>query len=141
MKTAKQGDSVKIIFTGHTENGAVFEATADAPVEFTIGDNQIISGLEKSVVGMQIGEKKALSIPPEEAFGLRQEELVEIVNKDQFPSHIDPKVGQRLRLKQKDGEDSEIQVTKIEEDRVTLDANHPLSGETLEFEIELIDIQ
>ena len=141
MNTAKTGDHVKILFKGQTENGAPFDATGDTPVAFTIGANQIISGLEKCVIGMQVGEKKALTIPPEEGFGLRQEQLIETVKRDQFPAHIKPGVGQRLRLKNINGEESEIQVTKIEGDMVTLDANHPLSGETLNAEIELVAIE
>ena len=141
MKKAKLGDIVKIIYSGQTEDGAYFETSADTPLGFTIGGNEVIAGLEKSVVGMQVGEKKSLAIPPEDGFGQRRAHLVETVNKAQFPNHITPKEGQRLRLKNEEGDETEIKITKVEKEMVTLDANHPLSGKTLKFEIELVDIQ
>jgi FKBP-type peptidyl-prolyl cis-trans isomerase 2 len=141
MKTAKPGDVVKILYTGESENGEVLEASADTPVEFTIGSHELIGGLEKNVIGMQVGEKKTFTVLPEEGFGAHQKKLVETVNKDQFPAHITPRVGQRLRLKHKNGDESEILVTGIDGERVTLDANHPLCGQTLNFEIELVGIR
>ena len=140
MKTAQSGDVVKIMCTGQTQDGDFFENSADTPLEFTIGDSNVIDGLEKNVIGMSVGDKKTLTIPPEDGFGERQAQLIETVNKAQFPAHIKPKVGQRIKLKITDGEETELQVTKIEDELVTLDANHPLSGKTLLLEIELLDI-
>jgi FKBP-type peptidyl-prolyl cis-trans isomerase 2 len=140
MKTAKPGDVVKIIYSGQTQDGDFFETSADTPLEFTLGNSEVIAGLEKNVIGMRVGDKKTLTIPPEDGFGERQTKLVETVNRAQFPDHIKPKAGQRIKLRNGDGEETDIQVTKIEDDLVTLDANHPFSGKTLLFEIELLDI-
>jgi peptidylprolyl isomerase len=141
MKTAKPGDVVKILYTGETENGEALATSEDTPVEFTIGSHEVIGGLEKNVIGMQVGDKKTFTVSPEEGFGSHQKKLVETVNKDQFPDHITPRVGQKLRLKHRNGDESEILVTGIEGERVTLDANHPLCDQSLNFEIELVGIK
>jgi len=141
MKTAQPGDIVKIICSGQTQDGDFFEISADTPLEFILGSSEVIAGLEKNVIGMSVGDKKNLTITPEDGFGERQANLVETVNKAQFPEHVKPEVGQKIKLKKDDGEETVIQVTKIEEDLVTLDANHPLSGKTLLFEIELVGIK
>jgi len=141
MKSAQPGDLVKIVYSGQTQGGDFFETSADTPLEFTVGNNEVIAGLDKRVAGMKVGEKKTFVVTPEEGFGPRQAQLVETVNIAQFPDHLTPKAGQRLRLKNGDGGETEIQVTKIEDELVTLDANHPFSGETLLFEVELLDIK
>lgn len=141
MKQAKQGDIVKIYFIGQTEDGDVFQAATSEPLEFAIGNKEVLPGLEKNVIGMEVGEKKKVKVLPEDAFGERRAELVDIVKKSQFPEHLHPEVGQQLQIKQKNGKTIDLRVTNIKDELVTLDANHPLAGHTLKFEIELADLK
>jgi FKBP-type peptidyl-prolyl cis-trans isomerase 2 len=141
MKKANSGDVVKIYYIGQTENGDVFDTSMGKPVSFKIGNNEVVEGLDKGVIGMGIGEKKTLTIPPEQGFGERREQLVETVKKSRFPEHIKPEVGKKLQIKQGDGSKLDLRITEIKNEMVTLDANHPLSGQTLNFEIEMVDIE
>jgi FKBP-type peptidyl-prolyl cis-trans isomerase 2 len=141
MRKASSGDVVKIYYIGQTEDGEVFDTSMGKPISFKIGDKEVVEGLEKGVIGMGIGDKKTLTIPPEEGFGERREQLVETVKKSRFPAHINPEVGKKLRIKQKDGSRIDLRITQIEDDTVTLDANHPLSGHTLNFEVEMVAIE
>ncbi len=145
MAQAKEGDTVKIHYTGKLENGKVFDTSIDSdPLQFTIGANQIIPGFEKSVTGMEIDESKTITIPTDEAYGPHREEMVFNIPIDQFPSDIEPKIGQQLQLSQANdqatGQTMIAIVTQISESHVTIDANHPLAGETLIFDIQLIEI-
>jgi len=142
MKQAKKGDTVKVHYTGKLENGSVFDTSRERePFEFIVGDGSVIQGLEKGIVGMKIGEKKTIEASPQEAFGARREELMANVNKQDFPENIDPVVGQRLQIKQPNGRVMEVFVADVDEEIVTLDANHPLAGETLIFDVELMAIE
>jgi peptidylprolyl isomerase len=136
------GNHVVLHLTGKTENDEVFATTrGEQPLEFTIGEGKVIPGVENGVLGMQIGESRILTVPPEDAFGVRRAELVSTVKKEDFPDSIRPSVGQKLQIKTEDDQPTEVRVTKIEADDVTLDANHPLAGQTLKFEIDLLAIQ
>lgn len=141
MKQAKTGDVVKIFCTGHTEDGRVFETATAEPMEFTIGNNEVVAGLEKSVIGMAVGEKKKVTVPPREGYGEIQTQLVDKVKKSQFPEHIDPVVGLQLKLTQADGNTIDLRITEIKDGLVTLDANHPLAGRTLNYDIELAEVK
>lgn len=141
MKIAKPGNIVRIYYTGQTEDGDIFDTDMGKPMKFKIGNNEVIPGLEMGVMGMGVGDRKKIKVSPEEGFGERRSELVETVKKSQLPDHIKPVVGQILRLNQKDDRTIDFSITKIENEKVTLDANHPLSGHTLKFEIELVDIK
>lgn len=136
------GNHVVLHLTGKTENDEVFATTrGEQPLEFTIGEGTVIPGVENGVLGMQVGESRTLTVPPQDAFGARREELVSTVKKVDFPDSIQPSVGQQLQIKTKEDQATEVRVTKIEDDDVTLDANHPLAGQTLKFEIDLLAIQ
>jgi len=141
MNQAKNGDTVKVHFTGKLENGEVFGKSVEGqPFEFTLGASQIIPGVEEGILGMEVGEKKTIAVPPEQAYGPKREELVVEVKKTDLPEHIEPAVGEPLRLRRTDGDDIEVFVSDISEDTVTLDGNHPFAGMTLLFDLELVEI-
>ena len=141
MSKAKSGDTVKLHYTGKLEDGKVFDTSRERdPLEFTIGSGNIMPGIEEGVIGMETGDTKAIEIPAEEAFGVRRKELVVEVEKNEFPSYITPTVGQRLQIQQKDKDPIIVIITDVNEDTITLDANHPLAGYTLFFEVELLEI-
>jgi peptidylprolyl isomerase len=142
MNKVQYGDTVAVHYTGRLENGDVFaDSKGDEPIELTIGEGQYISGFEKSVVGMEIGETKTITLPPEEAFGSRHDELIVKVERNQFPERLVPSIGQRFQIRQEDGEPLEVTVTDLDEETVTLDANHPLAGYALTFTIQLIEVK
>ncbi|MEA1935373.1 MAG: peptidylprolyl isomerase, partial [Thermodesulfobacteriota bacterium] len=138
MAQAKQGDTVKIHYTGKLEDGTVFDtSTGRDPLQFNIGENQVIQGFEKGVTGMALNESKTVTIPPDEAYGPHREEMVLNIPRDQFPPNIEPEIGQQLELGQENGQTTIAIVSQLTESNVTLDANHPLAGETLIFDIQL----
>ncbi len=141
MSKVKDGDTVKVHYTGKLENGDVFDSSREQePFEFTVGNKAVIPGFEKGVLGMEVGDTKTIEIPPEEAYGEKQDELVVEVKKSEFPEDITPSIGQRLQIKQGDGNPIVVTITDLTEDSITLDANHPLAGYTLFFDVEVIDI-
>lgn len=141
MTQAKDGSKVKVHYTGKLDDGTVFDSSKDRdPFEFTIGTGSVIPGFEKGIVGMATGETKTVTIPPDEAYGQKRDELIADVKKSHFPPDITPTVGQQLQMQQPDGRPLNVMVTKIEGEDVTLDANHPLAGKTLTFEIELVEV-
>jgi peptidylprolyl isomerase len=142
MSQAKCGDRVKVHFTGRLENGEVFTSSADSePLEFTLGSRQVIPGFEKAITGMEVGETKTVTLPPEEAYGPRQEDLVVDVEKSNFPEDITPLIGEQLEIPQEDGEPLKVTVADVSEDTVSLDANHPLAGYTLTFTVILVAVK
>jgi peptidylprolyl isomerase len=140
MKNAKPGDVVKIYCIGQTEDGDVFENTITNPMEFEIGSDDVITGLQNGVIGMGIGEKKSIRVFPGDGFGKRQKQLVEKVPLHLFPKHVSPIVGRKLRLTLKEGRTIDYHIKSIEKKMVTLDANHPLAGKILNFEVKLLSI-
>jgi FKBP-type peptidyl-prolyl cis-trans isomerase 2 len=141
MAQAKEGDRVKINFIGKLEDGSVFANTADSePLEFKLGENKIIPGIENAVEGMNVGESKTVNVNPEQAYGQRRDELVEEVSRDQFPENVEPKVGQRFEVPRQVGQPMVVQVVDVSQQTVTLDGNHPLAGRDLTFELELLEI-
>ncbi len=141
MAQAKEGDTVKVHYTGKLEDGEIFDTSQDDdPLEFKIGGGQVIRGFEQGVVGMNEGESKTVEIPSDEAYGPHHQELVIDIEMDQFPDDLDPEVGQQFKMRQPDGPTIIVAVAEITDDRVTLDANHPLAGKDLTFDIQLIEI-
>ena len=141
MDQAKSGDTVKIRITEKMEDGTVAESSQDrGPLEFKIGEGNVISGLEQGVIGMKTGDKKSITIPPEDAFGQPHEELVIDLNKSEIPEGIKLSVGVHLNIQTSDGQVFKVKIVDVKEDTVTLDANHPLAGATLNFYVELIEI-
>ncbi|HTP64399.1 MAG TPA: peptidylprolyl isomerase [Geobacteraceae bacterium] len=149
MAKAREGDRVKVHYTGRLEGGEVFDSSVclddecgcqAEPLEFTIGEGEVIPGFEKAVVGMSEGETKTFTIPVDEAYGKRNEELVVAVERTNLPEEVKPEVGARLEVTQEDGEEFPVVITAVSDTHVTLDANHPLAGRDLTFEIELVEI-
>ncbi len=141
MVIAEKGKSVKIHYTGTLDDGTVFDTSKDkAPLEFVIGGGQVIVGFEEAVLGMSVGETKAVAIPPEKAYGERQEEMVITAPRDQVPPDLDVEVGQMLQMGAPSGELVQVVVVDVTEKEVTLDANPPLAGKKLNFDIELVEI-
>ena len=139
---AKNGNTVQVNYTGKLTDGTVFDTSAGrAPLEFTLGTGDVVPGFEKAVLGMKVGEKKTVTIPANEAYGLYRGELVVEVSRDKLPSGLTPQVG--LQLQQKGANNSVIVATviRVSETTVTLDANHPFAGKDLTFEIELVKLQ
>jgi peptidylprolyl isomerase len=133
----KEGDTVKVHYTGTLEDGSQFDSSAGKdPLEFVVGAGQMIGGFDKGVVGMMVGEKKTINIPPDDAYGYPSEDRIMEVPKDQFPPELELEVGMELA-----GPGGfPVKVQEITEDAVTIDANHPLAGKTLIFELELVEI-
>jgi peptidylprolyl isomerase len=141
MAKARQGDEVKVHYKGHLGDGSVFDSSEGRePLQFKIGEGLIIPGFEQAVVGMEKGENKTVLIPAAEAYGAYQEEMVAVVERDQFPVDLNPEIGQQLELGREEGQNMIVTVTEVTEKTVTLDANHPLAGEDLTFEIDLVEI-
>lgn len=141
MSQAKSGDRVKIHYTGSLDDGTEFDSSVgQEPLQFTVGAGQLIPGLDKAVEGMAVGEKKTVNVEPDEAYGPRQDQMVSEVPKSALPPHIEPEVGMGLQTKGQDGQDLQLTVTEVSEETITVDANHPLAGKPLNFEIELMHI-
>lgn len=142
MTTAKQGDTVKVHYTGKLEDGTVFDSSTDRdPLEFTLGTGMIIPGFEQAVLGMSPGESKTQVIAPDMAYGPYLQEMVVVVDRAQIPDEIEPEVGQQLHIQHDStGQLIPVVITDVSGSAVTLDANHPLAGEDLTFDIQLVEI-
>lgn len=141
MSEAKKGDKVKVHYTGRLKDGTVFDSSVERdPLEFTIGGGQVIPGFEQAVEGMNTGDTVTAAIPASEAYGRRRDEMMFTVDKGQLPPDYEPELGHKLRSQSNEGHPIVAIVTGISELEVTVDANHPLAGEDLTFDIELVDI-
>ena len=137
---AQIGDTVKVHYTGTLDDGSQFDSSAGRePLQFTLGQGQVIPGFEQAVIGMSVGETKTVRIPPEEAYGPYYEALVLVVDRAQFGTDMEPEVGQQYVLEQ-GGQTMQVTVIDVSGSNVTLDANHRLAGMALTFEIELVEI-
>lgn len=161
MAQAKKGDRVKINYTGTLEDGTVFDSTLEiedgcdtdscdtddcgcshesGPMELTIGSEEFFPQIEEALVGMSIGEKKSVVVPAASAFGDYDGEKVFTVPRTDMPEDLKPEIGDELVIGNEDDEEIEVTVVEANDDSVTFDANHPLAGEDLTFEIELLEI-
>jgi len=140
MAQAKSGDTVRVHYTGTLADGEVFDSSeGNDPLEFTLGEGAVIQGFDDAVTGMEVGEEKTVTIPADEAYGERRDELLLPVPHDQFPPDLTPEVGQQLQMAQ-DESVFVVTVREVGEDRVILDANHPLAGQDLTFKLHLVEI-
>ncbi len=139
MTQAKAGDTVSVHYTGTLSDGTVFDSSVGRePFTFTVGAGQVIPGFDAAVEGMQVGERKTVTIPADEAYGQRVEEAMLRVPREQFPAEIDAQPGLRLVMQRADGQQIPVVVAEVTEEYVLIDANHPLAGQDLTFEIELV---
>ncbi|HKL14939.1 MAG TPA: peptidylprolyl isomerase [Balneolaceae bacterium] len=142
MSKVKDGNTVKVHYTGTLKDGSVFDTSAERePLEFKLGEGQLIPGFEKAVIGMEEGESTKIDIPVEEAYGEAREDLIINVPKDQLPEDVEPEVGMQLQVNQPDGQPVPVRIAEITDEELKLDANHPLAGKDLSFEIEVVEIK
>jgi peptidylprolyl isomerase len=138
---AKEGDVVKVHYTGKLKDESIFDSSQNSePLEVTLGTGQVIPGFEKAVVGMGVGDSKTVKIAAEDAYGSYRDELVVEIDKERIPEDLTVEVGQQLVLRQAEGPPIRVKVADMTEQSVTLDANHPLAGQDLTFEVQLIEI-
>lgn len=164
MAQAQQGDTVRVHYTGTLQDGSVFDSSEVAeqdscgcdcsssggcgtgsdcgcePLEFTIGGGNVIPGFEKAVQGLSVGERITVTIPADEAYGPRHDQLVAVVERSEMGGEIQPIEGQQLEVVLEDGSTMPVLITDVSETTVTLDANHPLAGQDLTFAIKLVEI-
>ena len=141
MQTANKGDKVKVHYLGKLTYGTTFDSSEGrAPLEFEVGSGQVIPGFDEGVTGLQIGEKKTVNIPAAQAYGQVSEDQIVEFPKSQFPQDLTPEVGMPLQMSNDQGQTFQVIIKEIKEDSVVLDANHPLAGKDLVFDIELVDI-
>ncbi len=142
MAAAEQNNTVKVHYTGKLSDGTVFDSSRQRePLEFQVGQGQVIPGFEQAVVGMTPGETKTATVAPEQGYGDRRDDMVASVPKDNLPDDLDPEVGQQLQARDSEGQTIPVRITEVGDEAVTIDANHPLAGQTLTFDIELVDVQ
>lgn len=141
MKTAEKGDTVRVHYTGRLDSGEQFDSSEGRePLQFTIGDNQVIEGFETAVLGMDTGQTRTVTIVAEAAYGEKREELIAEVERTRFPDDVELEIGQQFKVGHTDGEEMVVTVTEVTETHVRIDANHPLAGEELTFDITLAEI-
>ena len=142
MAQARPGDRVRVHYSGTLEDGSVFSSTyeEDEPFEFTIGEKNVLSSFGNAVIGMKVGERRTISVPPEEGYGQHKKEFVFNMERSQAPAELELEVGKKLQIRLRGGKTAVATIQAITEDSVILDANDPLAGKTLTFKIELLEI-
>ncbi len=141
MSQAKAGDTVKIHYTGTLDDGTQFDSSKGRdPLEFELGSGQVIAGFDKAVEGMAVGDEKTVNIPAAEAYGERQDQMIQEVPKGALPEGLEPEVGMALQARNPQGQPLNLTVTEVGEETITVDGNHPLAGKDLNFNLELVEI-
>jgi len=141
MQTAKSGDTVKVHYHGRLEDGTTFDSSEGrAPLEFEVGSGMVIKGFDDGVTGMKVGDKKTINIPVDEAYGPKNPDMLVEFPKANFPPGMVPEVGMRLNMTSQQGQEIPVVIAEVGDEIVLLDANHPLAGEPLVFDIELVEI-
>ncbi|HEX3073889.1 MAG TPA: peptidylprolyl isomerase [Ignavibacteriales bacterium] len=139
---AKEGNVVKVHYTGRFDDGTIFDSSKGrTPLQFVIGNGQLIPGFENAVIGMAPGDMKSVNIAAAEGYGLYDENKVFEVSRNDFPDDINPEVGMELNVKNDDGSSYGVVIQEVKSETVMLDANHPLAGKDLIFEIELVEVK
>jgi FKBP-type peptidyl-prolyl cis-trans isomerase 2 len=141
MSKVKEGDNISLHYTGTLDDGTVFDSSEGGePLSFTVGSGEVIAGFDEGVRDMEVGETKEINISPEQAYGEYYEELVKVVPRQAFPPNVTPSVGMGFELELPSGQTMPVRIIDIEGDNVTLDANHLLAGEALNFKVRLVSI-
>jgi peptidylprolyl isomerase len=141
MPQVKKGDKVQVHYTGWLSDGEVFDSSQGrGPLEFTVGASHVIAGFDEAVVGMSPGEAKTVRIPAKQAYGVHDDDLVIEMDRTRMPEDLDLEVDDELQVRRSDGQIVNVTVTEISDEVVTMDANHPLAGKELTFEIALVNI-
>jgi len=141
MQQVKSGDTVKVHYHGRLTNGNTFDSSEGRqPLEFTVGSGMVIKGFDNGVLGMNVGDKKTVEIPVHEAYGPKDPQMVIDFPIDRFPPNIKPEVGMQLNMSNAAGQQFPVTIVEVKDDSVTLDGNHPLAGEPLIFDLELVEI-
>lgn len=141
MSSPQLGQTIKVHYTGTLEDGTQFDSSAGRePLEFTLGQGQVIPGFEKALEDMTVGETKTVNIPVDDAYGAHQPELVQKVEREQIPAEIELAIGAQLQAQGPDGQVFRLVVIELDDTTATLDGNHPLAGKALTFELELVEI-
>lgn len=142
MSQVKEKDTVKVHYTGKLNNGQIFDSSLERePLEFTLGEGMLIPGFESAVIDMKVNDKKTVEIPVNEAYGDVQKELFHKVEKAQLPQDMEPQVGLGLVSKGEDGSEHQFRIAEVNEDHIVVDGNHPLAGQDLVFDLELVEIK
>ncbi|MBL0882409.1 MAG: peptidylprolyl isomerase [Chitinophagaceae bacterium] len=141
MGQVKKGDTVKVHYHGKLTNGSTFDSSEGRePLEFEVGSGMVIPGFDEGVTGMSIGDKKTIHIPADQAYGQKEEHMIMEFPRDRFPEDMVPEVGMQLNMSNGSGQNFPVVITEVRETVVVLDANHPLAGEDLIFDLELVSI-
>jgi peptidylprolyl isomerase len=141
MSVATKGNTVKVHYTGKLKDGTIFDSSKDKePLEFILGDGKMIKGFDVAVEGMKVGDDKSITIPSDEAYGEKREDMMLDVPLDQVPAEIKPEVGMDLSIQNQQGQPTPVKVVHVDESKITLDANHPLAGQDLVFDINLVEV-
>ena len=136
---AQKGDTVQVHYTGRLASGEVFDSSEGGePLQFELGSGQVIKGFDEGISGMNVGDKKQIEIEVQDAYGERIENLVQTVSREGFNLDTEPTAGMNLVMQLPDGNQIPVAVTEVTEDSITLDANHPLAGQKLIFEVERV---
>ena len=142
MQQVKKGDTVKVHYHGKLNDGSTFDSSEGRePLEFEVGSGMVIPGFDSCVTGMTVGEKKTITIPADEAYGPKHDEMIMDFPRDRFPADMAPEVGMQLNMSNGSGQNFPVVIIEVKDDAVLLDANHPLAGEDLTFDLELVDIK
>lgn len=142
MTVAKTGDLVFIHYTGKFDSGEIFDSSTDgSPLYFVVGEGDIIEGFEKAVIGMAVGDKKTINLTPAEGYGEYSEDRIISSDRSNFGEDFEPEIDQQLALQMENGERTIATILDFDDESVTLDMNHPLAGENLNFDLELVDIK
>lgn len=142
MSQVKSNDTVKVHYTGKLSNGQIFDSSVDKePLQIKLGEGQLIPGFEKGLIDMKVNEKKTVTIPQDEAYGEVRKDLFQEIPKTELPPEINPEVGMGLVARNPDGSERQLRVAEVKPETIVIDANHPLAGQELIFDLELVDIQ
>jgi peptidylprolyl isomerase len=141
MAQVKKGDKVRVHYTGTYDDGTVFDSSVErGPLEVTVGSGMVIPGFDRALLDMEPGQKKTVNIPVDEAYGPRAEELIAEVPRERIPADVELEIGQQLQLSLANGGEAIVMIVDLNDTTVTLDANHPMAGLDLNFELELVEI-